>query len=122
MRDESLHDGKNKFNNECGLERKNRRSLKMTKNIPGSRRKRRSLRLRKMGGSQITVAFGRIGERGQHETVNEETGLLTYVVLPPSSGGDRGYVFDGPNTRGRMYIKKMERVDTKNKLIRYLIN
>ena len=28
LRDESLHDDKNKFNNECGLEHKNRRFLK----------------------------------------------------------------------------------------------
>ena len=113
----------------------------MTKNIPGSRKHRRSKLLRDMNGQDITLKMGRYVEGQFKETENIE-GRLEYT--PKIEGGNMGYVLVPSTPKGivfshdyeydqdyesapneppsiRLYIREVDKINPKNKLIKYVV-
>ncbi|MBI2045663.1 hypothetical protein HYT23_06400 [Candidatus Pacearchaeota archaeon] len=91
----------------------------MTRHIPGSRRKRRGERLRKLASSHdITLRLGSFGMHG-FEAFDELEGSLSYETIGP--GMSRGYFFNkGQHNEIRLYIKAVNSIK-KEGVINYIV-
>ncbi len=91
----------------------------MVKNIPGSRRKRRSGLLRDLISiKDITLRLGSFGMHG-FQAFDELEGNLSYE--PIGSGMDRGYFFNkGQHNEVRLYIKAVNSIK-KGGVINYIV-
>lgn len=90
----------------------------MTKNIPGSRRKRRSKSLRQLTSlGEITLKLGSFGMHG-FSAFDELHGKLSYEAI----NGDRGYYFEkDQHDEIRIYIRGVNSVNRKEGIINYLV-
>ena len=91
----------------------------MTKNIPGSRKHRRSKLLRELTWSHdVTLRLGSFGMHG-FEAFDELYGNLSYERIGPEM--DRGYFFNrGQHNEIRLYIKGVDSIK-KGRIINYLV-
>lgn len=91
----------------------------MTKNIPGSRRKRRSERLRVLTSfNDITLRLGSFGMHG-FQVFDELEGKLSYEEIGEEM--DKGYFFNrGQHNEIRLYIKRIDSIKNGG-IINYIV-